>query len=137
VVAGGEDSSDFAGTSRAPAVRVSPYRPVTTQLPRERETGSTPWPALALVAALMVGGFAVCTVRSEQRGLEALPGVERQRLLDRTLENLAMCRRSPQDGLRPFCEGQAELARRLPECDAACRSLAPPHTPSRSPSARP
>jgi hypothetical protein len=65
------------------------------------------------------------TETSETRALRALPGPDRGALYRRTLENLrTICTKTPTGSLREFCNGQAELVLKLPECDEACRALA-------------
>lgn len=81
------------------------------------------------VAAVMAVAFATtCGLLwrgcSEGKAVERMPAAERRALLERTMENLAtVCEPHP-DGLHDWCQGEADLAIQIPECDKVCRSLA-------------
>jgi hypothetical protein len=60
---------------------------------------------------------------AESRAIRAMPSSERQALLSRTLENLRSVCQAPEDGMREFCETQAQLALKIPECDGRCQAL--------------
>jgi hypothetical protein len=117
------------------ASRGGPYRtPVPPPLStKPRESRSAALAAVALVLILV----ALIAFRRDDAPLAELPAVEREQLLTRTLENLALCERHPGTELRSFCEAQSAIARELPECDDACHELARTRYPSRSASARP
>lgn len=84
---------------------------------------------LAIVIAAIGIGYWVWKEGAQERAISALPGVERTRLFERTLEDLRLCRaEGRRDGLREYCERQAMLALAFPECGAVCRSLALPWT---------
>lgn len=61
------------------------------------------------------------------RDLASLPPAERAGLYERTMKNLAtVCAEGSAVRRDTFCQEQAELALRFPECDAACQGLARP-----------
>lgn len=120
-----------------PATRMGTMGPYRTPVPATppRSEGSTA--SLVALFGLVLVVLAVCAARREHDPLAELPAIEREQLLERTLDNLALCARNPDAELRSFCEGQAAIARSLPECDDECRALAHSRYPSRAPSARP
>jgi hypothetical protein len=69
------------------------------------------WPAFLAVAIGSVA-FTLCTARDEPRELDALPPADRARVLEQTLENLALCGRDPAPELREFCAAEAARAER-------------------------
>jgi hypothetical protein len=74
----------------------------------------------------LVVGFAwfVWSQGSEQRAIRDLPQDERRALLSRTLENLKSVCAAPDDGIRGWCQEEANLALGFPECDDGCKKLA-------------
>jgi hypothetical protein len=85
--------------------------------------------AALLVAILAVVGWGWISGR-EGRAFERLPAEERRALLDRTLTNLRnVCSGPDEVQLQRFCEEQALVALRLPECDAECKVVAERHVP--------
>lgn len=85
--------------------------------------------AVAAGAALVLVVLAAGIHFSEERAsVDRLSDAERVGLYQRTVENLrTVCSppgRHPE--LAGFCEDQARLALRFPECDDACRTLARP-----------
>jgi len=64
---------------------------------------------------------------SEHRAVAAIPAEERHVLYLRTMDNLRFCKGSTSEGLKNFCENQAEFAVNFPECDAECRALSLVH----------
>jgi hypothetical protein len=109
----------------------TPVAPPLWTMPRESRSAAIA--AIGLVLILV----ALLALRRDDAPLADLPAPEREQLLTRTLENLALCERHPGTDLRRFCETQSAIARQLPECDDACRELARARYPSRSASARP
>lgn len=69
------------------------------------------WPAFLAVAIGSVA-FTLCTARAEPSELDALPPADRARVLEQTLENLALCGRDPAAELREFCAAEAARAER-------------------------
>lgn len=67
-------------------------------------------------------------LRDEQyRDLASLPPETRVGVYQRTMENLTtVCGADRAPRLEAFCREQAELALRMPECDAACQEIARP-----------
>jgi len=81
--------------------------------------------ALALIALF---GLSTWWGDRDLRALSTLPPGQRVALYQRTLENLQTVCAGPDAGkVEAFCREQAELALRLPECDAACGRLARGH----------
>ena len=66
---------------------------------------------------------------SEHRAVVAIPAEERQLLYLRTMDNLRFCKGYTSEGLKTFCENQAEFAVNFPECDSECRALSQVHLP--------
>lgn len=100
-------------------VREPPPQPEDTPPPKwHRILQAAAVVALATTLGLLSG-------RSSQRGaVERMPAAERHALLERTLENLATVCAAHEDGLRGWCQGQADLAIQIPECDEVCEGLA-------------
>jgi len=78
---------------------------------------------LAVAGIAMVLFFWWWCSDAERRAIRDLPSGERQALLSRTLENLKSVCQTPEDAMREFCETQASLALKIPECDGACQAL--------------
>lgn len=117
---------------------MSPYR-TPAPPPMRAPTGERPELRGAIAALLTIVGVValIAASRAARHPLAELPHLEREQLLARTLENLALCERHPDDALQAFCSAQAEIARALPECDESCRVRARPRRPTRSPNATP
>jgi len=81
------------------------------------------WLAGACVVTLM-GGAVVLHQHQSDRELLSIPTAERRALYDRTLATLSTaCEHPPGPAVSDYCQAQAELIERLPECDAACHRL--------------
>ena len=82
----------------------------------------------AIVVLVLLAGFALAWLLREHRAeveVRALPAQQRQALYQRTLETLrSTCAEVDGASLGEYCQEQAELITRFPECDAPCRSLA-------------
>lgn len=107
-----------------------------TPIPPPKKPTSSRSATIAAVGLVLIV-VALIAFRHNDAPLADLPPVEREQLLSRTLENLALCDRHPGTDLRSFCEAQSAIARELPECNDACHELARTRYPSRSTSARP
>jgi hypothetical protein len=81
--------------------------------------------ALALVLLFAAWGW----VRDrELRELTQLPAETRRGLYERTMANLTtVCAGPDAPKVEPFCQEQAAVALRLPECDAHCTRIARSH----------
>lgn len=83
---------------------------------------------LAALALIALFGLSTWWGDRDLRALGALPEGQRSALYQRTLENLqTVCAGPGAARVEGFCREQAELALRLPECDAACGRLARGH----------
>lgn len=112
--------------------RVGPYRtPVPPPTPPSAPASGHASALVALFGLLLIV-LAIRAAGRESSPLARLPTGERQRLYERTLENLALCERHDDAALRSFCEAQAQTARALPECGAECRALTRSRYPSRA-----
>ena len=89
-------------------------------------TQGTPWgtrrigvAGLCIVAALLGGLY--WNASGQNRAISSLPQVERAELYQRTRANVErVCVSARDPGLDEFCQEQAELLRKFPECDGAC-----------------
>ena len=89
---------------------------------------------LALILAVL-GSLAywVWSEGAERRALERLPEAERSALYTRTLESLEQLCAVPREGLRDYCQGQADFLAKFPECDSRCRALVVAQHPPQRP----
>jgi hypothetical protein len=88
---------------------------------------SLPFGVFSLTAALTLLTFIAFYVSrnsSVGEALFGLPSSQRSALYARTLETLRVtCAHATESDLREFCQEQARLIARFPECDADCQAL--------------
>jgi hypothetical protein len=80
------------------------------------------------VAAVLLGLFIALlwlwSYGAQQRAIDHMPQEQRHALFERTLENLRSVCTGSADGMRDWCQSQANLALELRECDRDCQDLA-------------
>lgn len=79
--------------------------------------------ALALASSALV--VRACVPRAPD-SVRSLSRREQAALYARTLENLRMLCRTPASDVASYCTEEANVAQRLPQCDASCRELIAP-----------
>jgi cytochrome b pre-mRNA-processing protein 3 len=99
--------------------------------------GETPprgYLALMALAVAVLGSVAfwAWSEGDERRALGRLPEAERRALYVRTLQSLEQLCTAPREGLRGYCQSQADFLAEFPECDSECYALvAAQHPPQR------
>lgn len=90
------------------------------------------WVLTAAAGLLCVAGlFTLNELR--KREILGIPASERQQLYEHALATLqAPCESSASEKLREYCQQQATLLARLPECQAACQKLCQRYLPQPS-----
>jgi hypothetical protein len=94
-------------------------RPVMEPSPTERSLPRWLWATALVFAAGALGTLLWWSSTADTRALRALPAEQRQAIYGKTMQILRdTCDPAPPVSLRALCRTQAELASKLPECDA-------------------
>jgi hypothetical protein len=94
-------------------------RPVMEPSPTERSLPRWLWATALVFAAGALGTLLWWSSTADTRALRALPAEQRQAIYEKTMQILRdTCDPAPPVSLRALCRTQAELASKLPECDA-------------------
>ncbi|HEY8926772.1 MAG TPA: hypothetical protein VIU64_20455 [Polyangia bacterium] len=105
-------------------------RLVMEPLPIERALPRWLWIPGIVLATALVAVLLWWSSTADTRALRALPAEQRQAIYAKTMQILReTCDPAPPVSLRALCRTQAELASKLPECDAdpACGELVRRH----------
>jgi hypothetical protein len=109
--------------SLRPSPRVA-APPASAPLPARTRRILSTLVAAAVVVVLAIFLTAVALREQRERAaVRALPEEARRALFARTMDTLAACE-AARAQRTPFCQEQARIALRFPECDAACRARA-------------
>jgi len=100
--------------------------------------GASPAYGLVVVVALILAMLALLAFWAwsegdERRALGRLPEAERRALYVRTMQSIEQLCAAPREGLRGYCQSQADFLAEFPECDPACRALVVAQHPPQRP----